>query len=157
MTTGFKFEDNSREVKQQMRNAGEAGMEAALLVIEASAKANAPVDLGELRDTLDHTVGTEAGTTRQIGNTTVSSSSQIIGTVGSPKDYAIYVEYGTGEFAENGAGRKGGWSYKDEKGIWHHTKGQKPQPYLRPAFKENKKNIQDIIGKEYSVQFKGSD
>lgn len=108
-------------------------------MIEAQAKSLAPVDSGELRDTLDHTVTNKGGS--------------IVGKVGSPKDYAIYVEYGTGEFAKNGAGRKGGWSYKDEEGIWHHTKGQKPQPYLRPAFRENKNNIIKILGNSYGAKF----
>lgn len=142
MAKGFKFEDNSKEVKQQMRKASEAGMESVLLMIEAAAKANTPVgETGELRDKMDHNISHQ-GTT-------------MIGQVGSPLDYAPYVEFGTGEFAENGAGRKGGWSYQDEEGNWHYTKGQNPQPYLRPAFRENKKNVQDILGKEYGTTFKG--
>jgi len=110
-------------------------------MIESAAKAKAPVDDGELRDKLDHNV--------------TKKGNQMIGKMGSPLDYAPYVEFGTGEFAENGAGRKGGWSYQDEEGNWHYTKGQKPQPYLRPAFRENKKNVQDILGKEYGTTFKG--
>lgn len=141
MAKGFKFEDNSNKVKQQFQKATEAGMESALLMIESAAKANAPVQSGELRDKLDHNI------TKQ-GN-------QMIGKMGSPLDYAPYVEFGTGEHAENGAGRKGGWSYQDEEGNWHYTKGQKPQPYLRPAFRENKKNVQDILGKEYGATFRG--
>lgn len=141
MAKGFKFEDNSKKVKQQMSQANEAGMEAALLLIEAQAKALAAVDSGEMRDKIDHRV-----TNR--GNDTV-------GQVGSPNEQAIYNEFGTGEFAENGAGRKGGWSYQTPDGEWHHTIGMHPQPFLRPAFRQNKKKIQDIIGKEYGATFKG--
>ena len=141
MAKGFKFEDNSKKVKQQIQRATEAGMESALLMIEGAAKAKAPVDDGELRDKLDHNV--------------TKKGNQMIGKMGSPLDYAPYVEFGTGEHAENGAGRKGGWSYQDEEGNWHYTKGQKPQPYLRPAFRENKKNVQDTLGKEYGTTFKG--
>lgn len=142
MAKGFKFEDNSKEVKQQMRDASESGMEAVLLMIEAAAKAITPVgETGELRDKIDHNI------TKQ-GN-------EMIGKVGSPLDYAPYVELGTGEFAENGAGRKGGWSYMDEEGNWRHTKGQSPQPFLRPAFRSNKNNVKEILGKEYGTTFKG--
>lgn len=142
MANDFKFEDNSKQVKQQIRDANEAGMESVLLMIEAAAKSNAPVgDSGELRDKLDHNI------TKQ-GN-------EMIGKVGSPLDYAPYVEFGTGEFAENGAGRKGGWSYQDEEGNWVHTKGQSPQPFLRPAFRNNKNNVKDILGKEYGTRFRG--
>lgn len=135
----FKFEDNSDKVYKNMLDATDAGMEAALLLIEAQAKQLAPVDLGELRDTLDHKI-------KKKGD-------GFIGTVGSPKDYAVHVEYGTGEFAENGKGRKGGWGYTDEEGVDWWTYGQHPQPFLRPAFRENKQNIIDILGKSYGAKF----
>ena len=38
---------------------------------------------------------------------------------------------GTGEYALNGDGRKGGWVYKDDKGEFHFTFGKTP---LRPFF-----------------------
>ena len=44
--------------------------------------------------------------------------------IGSPEENAIWEEYGTGEHALKGNGRKGGWSYKDAKGKWHHTNGK---------------------------------
>lgn len=61
----------------------------------------------------------------------------------------------TGEFAENGAGRKGGWVYKDSSGQWFFTWGQEPQPFLRPAFRRNKKEIEQIIGGKFKSSFKG--
>lgn len=117
-------------------------LESAALIVEASAKALAPVgDSGELRDKIDHNVtdGTNGPQAK----------------IGSPLDYAMYVEYGTGEFAENGAGRKGGWSYQTPDGEWHHTDGMQPQPFLRPAFRENKKNIENVIGREFKSTFNG--
>ncbi len=61
----------------------------------------------------------------------------------------------TGEYAENGAGRKGGWVYKDSSGQWFFTWGQEPQPFLRPAFRRNKKEIEQIIGGKFKSSFKG--
>ena len=117
-------------------------LESAALIVEASAKALAPVgESGELRDKIDHNVKNTAN-----GPTA---------TIGSPLDYAMYVEYGTGEKAENGAGRKGGWSYQTPDGEWHHTNGMDPQPFLRPAFRQNKTKVQDIIGKEFKTTFGG--
>lgn len=138
----FEFEDNSRQVINQMHDVSETAMEAACLVVEASAKSLTPVGIsGELRDKLDHLV-------KQQG-------SNVIGQVGSPLDYAIYVEFGTGEFAENGAGRKGGWSYQTPDGKWHFTYGQPPKKFLRTSFRNNKENIKQIIGSEFRTNFTG--
>ena len=142
MASGFKFTDNSKKVKAQMDDAMFQALESAALIVEASAKALAPVgDSGELRDKIDHNV--------------VDTSDGLVAKVGSPLDYAMYVEYGTGEFAENGAGRKGGWSYQTPDGEWHHTNGMSPQPFLRPAFKRNKDKIREIVGKEFKAKFGG--
>jgi hypothetical protein len=64
--------------------------------------------------------------------------------VGTNVEYAVYVEFGTGEFAENGNGRKGGWMYKDPSGEWFFTWGQEPKPYLRPAFRKNRSAIEAL-------------
>ena len=142
MASGFKFTDNSKKVKAQMDDAMFQALESAALIVEASAKALAPVgDSGELRDKIDHNV--------------VDTSNGPAAKIGSPLDYAMYVEYGTGEFAENGAGRKGGWSYQTPDAKWHHTNGMAPQPFLRPAFRRNKAKIQDIVGKEFKAKFGG--
>lgn len=141
MARGFSFEDDSTRVKRELLEAMERAMEEATLLVESQAKALAPVDSGELRDKIDHKV-------KNDGNS-------IIGQVGSPLEYAENVEYGTGEFAENGAGRRGGWSYKDEEGNWHHTMGQKAQPFLRPAFRRNKRNVERILGQVLRSNFRG--
>lgn len=141
MAKGWKFEDNSKKVKKQLAGVSEEATEAAALMIEAQAKALAPVDSGELRDKIDHVVK--------------NVDSVVIGQVGSPLDYAIYQEFGTGERAENGAGRKGGWSYQDPSGEWFFTRGNEPQPFLRPAFRRNKKKIEEVIGGKFKASFKG--
>lgn len=141
MSRGFKYESYSKEIQAQLAKAADAGMEAALLLVEASAKMNAPVKSGEMRDKINHKA--------QWSGDTLS------GQVGSPIEHAIYKEFGTGEFAENGAGRKGGWSYKAPNGDWYFTYGMPARPFLRPAFRSNRKNIEDVVGKEYGVHFKG--
>lgn len=141
MANDFKFQNNSKDVKKKLNKAGLAGMEAALLLVEGQAKSLAAAKTGELRDKLDH-VQKDKG-------------DEIIGQMGSPNEHAFYVEFGTGEFAENGSGRKGGWVYKAPNGKFYFTRGQRPQPFLRPAFRRNKQKIIDVIGKEYGVSFKG--
>lgn len=63
-------------------------------------------------------------------------------------EYAPYIEFGTGRFAENGDGRQTGWYYEDSKGIGHFTLGYKPHPFLRPALNDNKDKIKKIAEQE---------
>lgn len=43
-------------------------------------------------------------------------------TIGSNLFYSVYVELGTGIFAEKGNGRKTPWVWKDFNGKWHFTR-----------------------------------
>lgn len=109
-------------------------MQKACLIVERNAKTKAPKALkngGSLRNSIKSRVEKDG--------------ENIIGIVFSPLEYAPYVEYGTGLFAEKG-GRKTGWAYEDEETgetIW--TRGQRPQPYLRPALNENREKILQIL------------
>lgn len=98
----------------------------ACAVVEASAKQKAPKDTGALARSI----------TSKIEDTE--------GIIFTPLEYAPYVEYGTGLFAEEG-GRSTPWIYKDDKGEWHRTSGQKPQPFMRPALDENREKIINIL------------
>lgn len=81
---------------------------------------------------------------RSIAFEVDTSGEDIIGIVYTPLEYAPYVEYGTGLFAES-TGRQTAWRYQDDKGNWHTTSGQKPQPFLRPALDENRDRITEIL------------
>lgn len=61
--------------------------------------------------------------------------------IGSTKEYSIYQEFGTGEYAVNDNGRKGGWSYQDARGQWHKTIGVKPQRMLYRAIQSKKSQL----------------
>jgi HK97 gp10 family phage protein len=125
----MKFVDNSKAVKRELERAAIRGLIKASLLVEGQAVLLAPVDKGGLRDSIGHKV----------------DESELVAYVGTNCEYAIYVEFGTGEFAENGNGRKGGWVYKTPNGEVHFTYGMPPQPYLRPAFRRNQKAIRDIL------------
>lgn len=141
MSNNFQFEDNSKQVKKQLHQTNETAMLSVLLMIKGQAKALARVDSGEMRNRLDHKI--------------IGKGSKVTGQVGSPNEHALYNEFGTGEFAENGAGRKGGWVYKAPDGNWYFTYGMKPRPFLRPAFRQNKQRIKEMLGSEYKTTFKG--
>ncbi|MEN2381741.1 HK97-gp10 family putative phage morphogenesis protein [Staphylococcus pasteuri] len=58
------------------------------------------------------------------------------GVISIGSSYAIYVNYGTGIFAEGPGGsraKKIPWSYKGSDGKWYTTKGQHAQPFWEPA------------------------
>lgn len=67
------------------------------------------------------------------------------GSVFTPLEYAPYVEYGTGLFAEKGGRKDVPWRYQDDKGDWHTTSGMHPQPFMRPAVNENRELIMRAI------------
>ena len=103
----------------------------AALMVERDARKKAPKDTGALK--------------RSIESKVENDGSTISGVVFSPLEYAPYVEYGTGLFAET-QGRQTPWVYQDEKtGEWIWTRGQHPQPYLRPALNENREKIINLI------------
>ena len=63
--------------------------------------------------------------------------------------YAVYVEKGTGVYAEDGNGRRTPWIYYDSKtGEYYYTEGQKPQPFLTPAVFENVEQLKNIFIRE---------
>lgn len=105
-----------------------ATMGKACAIVERAAKQKAPKDTGALRRSIASRIEEEP-------------DGAIIGVVFTPLEYAPYVEYGTGLFAEEQGRMDVPWNYQDDEGNWHSTSGQKPQPYLRPALKENREKI----------------
>jgi HK97 gp10 family phage protein len=104
-----------------------AALGKACALVERSAKQKAPKGIGELRRSI----------TSRVEN--------MVGVVYTPLEYAPYVEYGTGLFAEEGGRTDVPWHYQDDEGEWHTTSGQHPQPYMRPALNENREEIKRII------------
>ena len=67
-------------------------------------------------------------------------------TIGSNLFYSVYVELGTGIFAEKGNGRKTPWVWKDFNGKWHFTRGMKARPFLRSAVEELTQEQRVLLG-----------
>lgn len=129
------FKDNSAQAIRALQDAVYRGITKASEIVEGQAKLNAPVDTGELSQSINNHV-------EGAGTDTVT------GYVGTNSEHAIFVEKGTGEFATNGSGRKTPWTYQRANGEWVTTTGQKPQPYLEPAFRDNVDNIEKAIKDE---------
>ena len=105
----------------------EKALEKCCALVERSAKQMAPKDTGALRQSI----------TSEVKN--------MEGIIFTPLYYAPYVEFGTGLFAEGGGRTDVPWWYKDDKGQWHKTSGQHPQPFMRPALDENREKILRIL------------
>lgn len=121
--------DHREEIRQALGNAVPRALERIGLQAEGYAKDLVPVDTGNLRNSISH---------KTDDNTAY---------VGTNNNYAAYVELGTGKYAESG-GRPTPWVYQDSKGKWHHTHGQRAQPYLKPAVADHKQTYQNIIKDE---------
>ena len=102
-------------------------LETAALLVERSAKQKAPKDTGALRRSI------------------TSKVEGLEGIIYTPLEYAPYIEYGTGLFAEGNGRKDVPWNYQDDKGNWHSTSGLKPHPYMRPSLDENREKIVDIL------------
>lgn len=103
----------------------------ACALVEGEAKRKAPKDTGELR--------------RSIESKVENNGEGVQGVIFSPLEYAPYIEYGTGLFAEKGGRADVPWFYVDDDGKGHLTKGIQPHPYMRPALNEQKNKIKDIL------------
>ena len=99
----------------------------ACALVEREAKQKAPKGNGDLRRSI------------------TSKVNDLEGVVYTPLEYAPYVEFGTGLFAESGGRTDVPWCYKDDEGEWHTTSGMKPHPFMRPALNENRSKIIEIV------------
>lgn len=113
-----EFTDYSAKVQTAITDAVIAWLYEVGGEIEAQTKRNTPVDTGQLEKSWTHVVDESKG--------------EVV--IGSPLENAIWTEFGTGEYALNGDGRKKPWRYEDVYGNWHTTTGKKPQRCLFNAF-----------------------
>lgn len=130
----IKFEDFSDEVFKEIKKRAVIGLTEAAGELEAQVKRNTAVDTGQLKGSWDYVIDTE----------------KLEALVGSPLENAIWEELGTGEYALNGDGRKGGWVYQDAEGKWHYTNGKPPKRAMHKAYTSKKNTLIKIIRKAFS-------
>ncbi|WP_051575115.1 HK97-gp10 family putative phage morphogenesis protein [Sporolactobacillus terrae] len=117
--------------KQYINEVKKVVAETAELMV-SQAKALAPVDLGNLRSSIDVAYSND-------GLTAVIS-------VGA--EYAVYCEYGTGIYSTSGSGRKTPWVYwSDKLGRYVMTRGMRAQPFFTPAFESAAKYFNSAMNK----------
>lgn len=126
-----KFTDNSKEVLDVMQKSAVRALVKCGLTAEGYAKKLAPVETGNLRNSISHTVDDD----------------ELAAYIGTNTAYAPYVELGTGIYYEGG-GRPTPWVYQDDNGNWHWTAGNKAQPFLKPAVADHAQTYRSIIEDE---------
>ena len=127
---GIKFDDNSQKILDEFHDAALRALERCGEQAEGYAKDLAPVDTGNLRNSISHKVDEEEPAVY----------------IGSNTSYAPYVELATGIYAEGG--RPTPWVYQDDNGVWHWTAGNKAQPFLKPAVADHAQTYRNIIEDE---------
>ena len=124
----IKFKNYSVECANAIDKAAIKFLEEAKAELSAQASKNSPVDTGALK-------------TSFVTDSLVVDS-EYTAYIGSSLEYAIWQEYGTGEYALQGNGRKGGWVYQSKKdGKFYRTVGTKPKRMLYHAFQTKKEAI----------------
>lgn len=125
-----RFIDNSGEILREFGEAVQRALERVGEQAEGYAKSLAPVDTGQLRNSISHAV----------------DESEPAAYIGTNLEYAPYVELGTGQY--NPQGRPTPWVYQDAKSDWHWTKGNPAQPFLKPAVSDHAQTYRNIIEDE---------
>ena len=120
-----EFKDYTIQVKDAMDNGINAVLEECAGELESQAKRNSRVKTSNTKNSFRHKV----------------VDSEHTAYIGSDEENAIWEEFGTGEYALKGNGRKGGWAYKDAKGNWYFTHGKKPSRAFWKAYTSLKNKI----------------
>lgn len=136
----IEFEDNSEKIKELLVNAC----------------VNAVHDAGiEMLDQVQRNTKVVTGRTKESWQLDVKEdSSGAKAVVGSNYENAIWEEFGTGEYALHGNGRKGGWFYEDKNGVGHFTRGKTPKRALHNAFTSKRNAVIRIIERNLKEVFK---
>ena len=144
-----EFEDFSANVEDLMSELLGNALEEIGAEISSQAARNTRVSSGETKRKWDYFV--------------TQNNEKASVTIGNPLENAIWEEFGTGEYALNGDGRKGGWYifadsapelakynmkvvYGKDGKKFYYTKGKPPSRALYKAWEQNKSKVQEHIG-----------
>lgn len=142
MADNFKIEftNNAKVIKNLLNSECEQALTDCGQILKSNVRDLTRVKTGQTKRSFDYRFA--------------NKGSELEVKVGSPLENAIWEELGTGEYALEGNGRKGGWYYEDENGKGHFTHGKTPSRALYYAIKNCKNAIKIRLGKIGGV-FKG--
>lgn len=125
MADSVKFEDYSMKVMDAIGDKAISWLHEASGELKSDVQRNTRVDTGQLKNSWTYDI----------------DESKQESTIGSPLENALWEEFGTGEYALNGDGRKTPWVYVDRFGEGHTTTGKQPQRTLHNAFTSLKSKL----------------
>lgn len=123
-----EFTNNCMKVSEALTSAITAFLYEIGGEIQSQVRRNSRVDTGQTKGSYEYAVD--------------EGSKESSVEVGSSYENAIWEEFGTGEYALHGDGRKGGWTYCDSRGNYHFTHGKKPNQPLTRAFQSTSPKIE---------------
>lgn len=150
MGYNITFTDNSIKCKEGIEKELIAALYETAGEIQGEAVKGSPVDKGQLRNSWAYAVDEE----------------KMVATIGSPLENALWNEFGTGEYALEGNGRKTPWYvpvesftgsrpptfngkvvvvYGKDGVAFYKTNGKKPKRTLHKAFVQNKDTLRKAI------------
>lgn len=129
MGIDIDFDDNTMRVKEALADGISAFLNEAGGELQAQIARNSRVDTGLTKGSYDYTVR----------ESIMAGQAEL--QVGSNLENAIWEEFGTGEYALHGNGRKGGWTYEDARGNWHKTRGKTANRPMFKAFTANREKL----------------
>ena len=133
LVSNVEFKDYSVQVKSTLQDLAVSFLYEAGGEIESGAKRNSRVKTSKTKGSFRHIVD-ESGLSAHIG---------------SDEENAIWEEFGTGLYAINGDGRKGGWFYVDDEGKGHFTRGKRPSRALWNAFMSLRGTIESMARERF--------
>lgn len=127
--------DNSPAVKEALQRAAQAFLHEAAGELVSETRKNSRVDTGQTKNSYEYRIE--------------ESSTEQKAVIGSPLENAVWEEFGTGEYALGGNGRKTPWVYTDRHGEKHVTKGKTPNQPMKRAYDALKEPIKQQMQEKF--------
>lgn len=136
----IKFEDATEKVKEKLYDTMVKWMYDSAGELQSQTIKNSRKDTGQTRGSYQYRV--------------IEKDDRVDGYIGSNAENAIWEEYGTGEYALKGNGRKTPWVYKNRKGEFYWTTGKTPHRPMRRAYNEKIEMLIRQLAKDLSETFR---
>lgn len=134
---GVNLTDNSPAVKEALQRVAGAFLHEAAGELVSEIRKNSRVDTGQTKGSYEYRI--EENSTEQKA------------VIGSPLENAVWEEFGTGEYALGGNGRKTPWVYTDRHGEKHLTHGKTPNQPMKRAYDALKEPIKQQMQEKFGA------